>query len=61
MAEEIKKEKTAEEAKKEHDSEMDDKGFYALHPFSLSCEAIWDHDVTMWFTTESYADACAEV
>ena len=54
-------EQTAEEAKQKHDNEMDDKGFYALHPFSRDCEGIWDHNVTMWFTKQTYADACDDI
>lgn len=53
--------KTAEEAVREHHSKMDDKGFYALHPFSKDCEGIWDYNVIMWFTEESYQDACDDV
>lgn len=52
---------TAEEAKKLHDSEMDDKGFYALHPFSRDCEGIWETNVTMWFTKETYQQAKDDV
>lgn len=52
---------TAEEAVRKHNSEMDDKGFYALHPFSRDCEGIWDINMTMWFTSESYAQACDDV
>lgn len=54
-------EQVAEEAVKEHNSEMDDQGFYALHPFSASCEGIWEHDSVMWFTHESFYQAQQDV
>lgn len=52
---------TAEEADKEYYKQFDDEKFMALHPFSLSCEGIWDTDVYMWFTKESYYQARMEV
>lgn len=36
-------------------------GFYALHPFSLSCEGIWDFDKFMWFNPEEYYQAQQDV
>ncbi len=55
------KEKTAVEAEQEHRDEMNDHGFYAMHPFSRDREGIWDFNKVMWFTDESFAEACADV
>ncbi len=52
---------TAVEAEQEHRDEMDDHGFYALHPFSRDCEGIWDFNRVMWFTQESYEQARDDV
>ena len=35
--------------------------FYALHPFSKSCENIWEVDRWMWFTSEELYQAQQDV
>ncbi len=49
--------KTAKQAEREHHAQMNDKGFYAMHPFSLDCEGIWDFNSVEWFTEDSYYEA----
>jgi len=44
---------TAEEAEQEYFDQFDDGRRLLLHPFSLSCEGIWDYDVYRWFTDNS--------
>ena len=35
--------------------------FYALHPFSKSCENIWEFDRWMWFTNDELYQAQQDV
>lgn len=53
--------RTASEASYDYYRQWDDEAFLALHPFSLSCEGIWDSDVYMWFTEDEYYEARMDV